>query len=64
MPQASWKRLFIYPRATQNPYFSRYDVAESFPGNRSDSLAALNENTSERARDGDHKARIYMVDEG
>lgn len=29
----NWNRLFIYPKETQNDYFDRYTVAETFPSN-------------------------------
>ncbi len=40
-PFAIWKRLFIYPKLTQNDYFNRYDVAEVFPANKVESFDVL-----------------------
>lgn len=54
-PQANWYRLFVYPKATQNSYFSRYEVLDSFPGNQLDDLSILTEAgiTARRAEGGD-----------
>lgn len=44
-PFVTWKRLFIYPSETQNDYFDRYSLLESFPSNRTDNYNFLsNEN--------------------
>lgn len=40
-PFVTWKRLFIYPKLTQNDYFNRYDVAEVFPANKTESFDVL-----------------------
>ncbi|TAN36672.1 hypothetical protein EPN27_01495 [Patescibacteria group bacterium] len=40
-PFVTWKRLFIYPKLTQNDYFNRYDVAEVFPANKAESFDVL-----------------------
>tara|TARA_Y100000031_G_scaffold112442_1_gene124163 strand:- start:1759 stop:3066 length:1308 start_codon:yes stop_codon:yes gene_type:complete len=40
-PFVNWKRLFIYPKLTQNDYFNRYDVAEVFPANKVESFDIL-----------------------
>lgn len=36
-----WYRLFVYPKATQNSYFSRYEVFGSFPGNEVSDFSML-----------------------
>lgn len=36
-----WYRLFVYPKATQNSYFSRYEVFSSFPGNEVSDFSML-----------------------
>ncbi|MFA6608317.1 MAG: hypothetical protein WCT07_00150 [Candidatus Paceibacterota bacterium] len=41
-PLATWKRLIVYPKATQNAYFDRYDVADAYPANKVQSFAVLN----------------------
>ena len=32
-PLVTWRRLFVYPKATQNDYFNKYDVLDQFPTN-------------------------------
>jgi hypothetical protein len=41
-PFVTWKRLFVYPKSTQNEYFNKYDVAEAAPANIVESLDVLN----------------------
>lgn len=33
-PFVTWKKLFVYPKATQNTYFNRYDVFNTYPTNK------------------------------
>lgn len=40
-PFVTWKRLFIYPKLTQNEYFNKYDVADVFPANKIESFDVL-----------------------
>jgi len=40
-PFVEWKRLFVYPKLTQNDYFNRYDIAEVFPANSVESFEVL-----------------------
>jgi hypothetical protein len=40
-PFVIWKRLFIYPKATQNSYFNRYDVADEYLANKVGSFEVL-----------------------
>ena len=37
----TWKRLFVYPKATENEFFSRYGVLEAFPSNKVNSFTEL-----------------------
>lgn len=36
-----WKRLFVYPKFTQNEYFSKYDVLDGMPANRVESFEVV-----------------------
>ena len=40
-PLATWKRLFVYPKSTQNEYFNKYDVADARPANKVENLDVL-----------------------
>ncbi len=40
-PFVNWKRLFIYPKSTQNAYFDKYSVADAFPANKVQSFDVL-----------------------
>ena len=33
-PFVTWKRLFIYPKETQNEYFNKYDILDNFPSKK------------------------------
>jgi len=37
----TWNRLFIYPKETENNYFDRYKIADSFPTNISTNFDSL-----------------------
>ncbi len=37
-PFVSWQRLFVYPSSSVNSYFNRFNIAEAFPANPSDTL--------------------------
>lgn len=47
----TWKRLFVYPKSTQNDYFDKYSVAAGIPANSIESFAVLN--PSKGTEDGD-----------
>ncbi len=34
----TWERLFVYPKSTENEFFSRYTVADAFPVRKTDDL--------------------------
>jgi len=40
-PFATWRRLFVYPKATQNTYFSKYDAQDAFPAHQTTSFSSL-----------------------
>lgn len=40
-PLVIWKRLFVYPKSTQNEYFNKYDVADANLGHSVESLDVL-----------------------
>ena len=40
-PFVTWKRLFVYPKATQNSYFDRYDVQDVYPAHQATSFKSL-----------------------
>lgn len=40
-PFVTWRRLFVYPKATQNNYFDRYDVQDAFPAHQTTSFNSL-----------------------
>jgi hypothetical protein len=37
----TWRRLFIYPQATVNPFFDKYSVADAFPARTTNNLADI-----------------------
>lgn len=41
-PVATWKRLFVLPKETQNSYFSKYDIIDAQEARASASLSVLN----------------------
>ena len=42
-PFASWKRLFIYPKATENEYFNKYSVQDAYPAHATNTLKLLSQ---------------------
>lgn len=38
----TWNRLIVYPKATSNSYFSRYDIADAYVANKVKSFDILN----------------------
>lgn len=38
MEFVGWERMFVYPKATENQFFSRYSVADAFPARTTDDL--------------------------
>jgi hypothetical protein len=40
-PFVEWRRLFVYPKATENEYFSKYAVADAYPANEVESYDVL-----------------------
>jgi hypothetical protein len=40
-PFVTWKRLFIYPQATQNSYFDRYSVQDAYPARAAKDFSAV-----------------------
>jgi len=44
-PFVTWDRLFIYPKETQNNYFDRYTVADSFISNKVNDFNMLSNNS-------------------
>ena len=60
---ATWNRLFIYPKETQNNYFDRYKIASSFPTNISTNFDALKKQEIPDKKVWDWQIRIYMQDE-
>lgn len=49
-PFVAWKRLFVYPKATQNTYFNRYDIQDAYPAHKVDSFKILNFKNSKEAK--------------
>lgn len=40
-PLATWRRMFVYPQAANNPYFNKYQVIDAFPANAVASFSVL-----------------------
>lgn len=58
-----WRRLFIYPETTKNNYFSRYEIAESFPSNEVQTFKVLNPKTFQLGKGMiDITTGIYLLD--
>lgn len=58
-----WNRLFIYPKETQNDYFDRYKIANSFPTNISTNFDALNKEKIKDKWIWDWPIRVYIQNE-
>ena len=41
MEFVTWERLFVYPKSTENSFFSRYTVADAFPARTTDNLGNI-----------------------
>lgn len=37
----TWKRMIVYPQSTQNSYFNRFDVIDTYPANKLDDFTVL-----------------------
>jgi hypothetical protein len=40
-PLATWTRVFVYPKAANNPYFNKHEVIEAFPANKVSNFSLL-----------------------
>lgn len=41
IPFVNWKKMFVYPKQTTNPYFSKYGVADAYLANNVESFSIL-----------------------
>jgi hypothetical protein len=50
-PFVNWYRLFIYPKATQNDYFNKYDIIDTFPHRDMNEMERLKKEIEENKND-------------